>query len=385
MTSRILHSGMTGSPTLSGSAGALVGVLQACLVDGWGQQSVDSIVVSGGVATVTRGAGLSVEVDQVQLISGVTTPSALNGQHRVLTRVGNTYTFDATGIADQTATGAPQHKVAPAGWANAFPTAGNIAAFKSAAAEATGAVVRVDDTGTRSARAVGYESMSDLNTGVGPTPTAAQVSGGVWWIKSDATSTARREWMLVADERSFSLAVFHHGSYTSAEVSVSFGDFKSARGFGGFEWCIVGHPADYAGSPPSAGPGGLESYDGASAYTYVPRNWTGAAGAVACYKTTPLICAQLNLGSRWNSGAGTGVPAYPNYCDGGLYVAPIYLTESSLRNYRGEIPGVLSTPLSIPSGAIGYNATVTDSAGRRLRAVPTYYGMVFLDGVGQWR
>jgi hypothetical protein len=39
-------------------------------------------------------------------------------------------------------------------------------------------------TPARPWRASGYESMSDVNTGTGPFPTAAQVAGGGYWEKS---------------------------------------------------------------------------------------------------------------------------------------------------------------------------------------------------------
>ena len=40
-TVKFYNSSMPGAPVLSGSAGAMLAVLQACLVDGWGAAAVD--------------------------------------------------------------------------------------------------------------------------------------------------------------------------------------------------------------------------------------------------------------------------------------------------------------------------------------------------------
>ena len=51
------HSDMQGAPTLAGVAGSMIGLLDAVLVNGFGQLSVASISVASGIATVTFGAG----------------------------------------------------------------------------------------------------------------------------------------------------------------------------------------------------------------------------------------------------------------------------------------------------------------------------------------
>ena len=82
----------------------MIAVLDACLVDGFGLKSVDTLVVSGAVATANISTGHSAMVGSVVLISGAT-PSGLNGEKRVTAITTNTVVFDATGISDQTATG----------------------------------------------------------------------------------------------------------------------------------------------------------------------------------------------------------------------------------------------------------------------------------------
>ena len=57
----------------------------------------------------------------------------------------------------------------------------NVIALKPSVVEATGCVLRVDDTGAINARVRAYEAMSDISTGVGMTPLESQAAGGLWW------------------------------------------------------------------------------------------------------------------------------------------------------------------------------------------------------------
>ena len=199
---KLLTSDMPGAPVLSGTAGSLIAVLDAVLVNGFGLVSVTGLTVTGGIATATVSAGHSMQVDSVGLIAGAA-PAGLNGEKRILSIAGNSFTFDATGIADQTATGPITAKVAPAGWTKAFSGA-NLAAYKITPPEGTGFYLRVDDTGTTVARVRGYETMSDVNTGTGPFPTTADFAGsGLWWSKSNTASAGTRPWRIAADDRGF--------------------------------------------------------------------------------------------------------------------------------------------------------------------------------------
>src|SRR5574337_410841 len=173
-----LHSAMTGAPSLTGQAGSLIALLDACLVNGFGAGAVDSVVIACGVATVTRSAGHPFAVNSVAAISGASVSGgSINGRQRVLAITGTTWTFDATGLADQSATGAIIAKLASAGWEKKY-SGTNLAAYRSLAPDATGCLLRVDDTGANSARVVGYESMTSITTGSGPFPTDTQFGGG---------------------------------------------------------------------------------------------------------------------------------------------------------------------------------------------------------------
>ena len=168
-----------GAPVLSGTAGALRTLLKACLVDGFGAGAVDTLTVSGGIATATYAGAHPFKAGHVAQYAGAT-PAALNGNKVILSATGSSVTFAAPGVPDGAATGTITSKAAPAGWQELFAgTLANVIALKPSVPEATGCVLRIDDTPTSRARVVGYEAMTDINTGTGRFPTEAQFAGGL--------------------------------------------------------------------------------------------------------------------------------------------------------------------------------------------------------------
>ena len=149
-------SSQVGAPVLSGSAGALRAVIKACLVDGFGAGPVATLTVSGGIATATYAGAHPFKVGYVAQFAGAT-PAGLNGNKVILSVTGTSVTFAAPGVPDGAATGTITSKAAPAGWQELFAGAlANVIALKPSVAEATGCVLRVDDTGTINARVRAY-------------------------------------------------------------------------------------------------------------------------------------------------------------------------------------------------------------------------------------
>ena len=179
---KYITSDMPGAPVLNGVIGALVALTDACLNTGFGLRAVTSLVVAGGVATLTvandvKNGNL---LHSVVLVDGVTGPLvALNGEQK-LTAVSSTQLKFATAAADGTATGTITIKQAPLGFDKVF-SGTNTAVYRSANVLGTRMFVRLSDTVAQAARIVGYESMSDVDTGVGPFPTPAQMLGGGMW------------------------------------------------------------------------------------------------------------------------------------------------------------------------------------------------------------
>jgi hypothetical protein len=381
---KFYHSQMTGAAVLTGQAGKLIDVLDAVLVNGWGLATVDSVVIASGVATVTRAGGHPFEVAGVALIADATvTGGTINGEHRVLSTTATTYTFDATGLADQTATGTITHKVPPLGWVKAY-SGTNLAAYKSGDPASTLCLMRVDDTGTSNARVVGYETMSDVNTGTGPFPTAAQVSGGTYWPKSYTTDATARYWQIVGDERTFYMQTVHSGS-NNACVS-AFGDILSRKASDAYACTLQAPGSNIVSSAPS---GASCIYAGnSSGSQWVPRQASNIGSSAAVYRFPVSPTAPQSA----MSGSSAWSMAYPDPVNNALLVAPVSVGEgASGVNWRGTLPGLWYVPQNVVSAAVFAKRDsvtgVTGLTGRTLKAfVDSGSSAVALfDVTGPWR
>ena len=377
---------MTGAPVLSGTAGALRAVLKACMVDGFGAGAVATLTVAAGIATASFAGAHPYRVGTIAQFGGAT-PAGLNGQKRILSTTASAITFDATGIADGTATGTITHKVAAAGWQELFAgSVTNVLCLKPAVVEATGCVLRIDDTGTTSARVRAYESMTAASTGVGPTPLESQLAGGLFWPKSSVASALARTCYLVADERGFYLAVAPAGS--DRYTLLYGGDIASLKSGDAYGYLVTGNEADQANA--STVPNGCVGYSHRSARTgaYLVRAHTAIGQSTAVQR----LGAHHN-GSTADVYAGTAgysVGTYPNGPNNGLMTGALELHALGI---RGTLPGLLH-PVQDCGNAFATGAIVEgtgDLAGRRLMAIRTappagavVAGTVFIDVTGPW-
>lgn len=382
------HNGMAGAPVLSGSAGAMIGVLDACLVNGFGLKTLGSLVVSGGIATMTIASGHSFEVDTVALVAGAT-PSGLNGEKKILSVSTTTATFDATGISNQTATGTISAKLAPLGFAKSF-SGTNKAVYRSADVTGTRMSLRVDDTGTTNARVVGYESMTDVDTGLGPFPTAAQLSGGRYWPKSGAANTTARPWTIVGDGKTFFLhtatpvALTNFGGFV-----VGFGDFVPERPGDPYACYLSGAVTDIVGFN-----GITQSCLGYASTTsgthlYLPRSYTFLGGSVAGGSRAE----SLFLGAGASGSLDSGIGGFPGPVNNGLYLSPtlIYEGTSTLRG-RGRGSYLIPQNVGLAINHLDKIAGRGTLLGRKLLGVRCCYangassvaGLMMIDITGPW-
>ena len=318
-------SSQVGAPVLSGSAGALRAVIKACLVDGFGAGPVATLTVSGGIATATYAGAHPFKVGYVAQFAGAT-PAGLNGNKVILSATGTSVTFAAPGVPDGAATGTITSKAAPAGWQELFAGAlANVIALKPSVVEATGCVLRVDDTGTINARVRAYEAMSDISTGVGMTPLESQAAGGLWWPKSATANATARAWILVADARGFYLAVAPAGGdrYTLLFA----GDIASLKSGDAYGYLLTGNQGDQTNA--SSVPDGCVGYSHRSARTgaYLVRGYTAIGQSTAAQR----LGAHHN-GSTADVYAGTAgysLGAYPNGANNGLLTGALELTPQA--------------------------------------------------------
>lgn len=377
---KFFHSEMPGAPVLSGTAGALAAVLDACLVNGWGLLTAQSASVSGEVCTLTFATAHAFEPLIVAAVSGAGT-SAINGDHRVTSTSTNTISFAAPGVPDGPVSGTIAVKVAPAGWVKAFAGA-NKGTYKSAAPDASGCVVRIDDTAPRFARLRAYESMTDVDTGVGATPTDIQMSGGLYVPKSDLSSAAARRWIVVASDRAVILLTAYYSSYPNDYCPAYFGDFPSLKPGDAYNFAVAAETSDTSGSL-YVGYNALVA-NSSSGGVYIVRSYTQAGGSVQAVLRKPGVLI--------GESGGSSNPPGPNPINNSLDVIPTLIYEGTGVNAprRGFLPGIYGIPHSLGSAYDSKQqiAGVVDLPGHVLIGVRFYsvtYGSRYaVDITGPW-
>lgn len=389
---KLITSTMAGAPVLSGTAGSLIAVLEAALVNGFGAVTVTGITVSGGIATAAVSAGHSFTVGSVALVAGAA-PSTLNGEKRILSTAANSFTFDATGISDQTAAGSISAKVAAAGWQRVF-SGTNITCLKPTAPEATGCVLRIDDTGTTNARVRAYEAMTDANTGIGLTPLDSQVSGGLYWPKSPTADATSKPWTLIADDRAFYLCVAPAGQPHNFTI-VFAGDIASLKSGDAYGYLLTGNSSNLTSlQEVPEGCVGFSQQGNNTSAAYLVRSHLGLGGSVLATRTgahhTAYGASMYTKVYAGASGYANGV-SFPNGPNNGLLTCPLEVYEGGL---RGRLPGLLH-PLQGLGTVFAHGAFMdgtNDLAGRKLMAVLPGWpgassrtgGTVFFDITGPW-
>lgn len=335
---KYFSSQMPGAPQVSGAKGSLLSVLSACLVDGWGLTALDSIAIAGGIATASASTGHPFKAGQIVLVSDALA-FELNGEHIVTATTNSTILFATPTIADGVATTPGTMKVAPLGWIRLFDGV-NKAAFHINTAKYPASptcLVRFDDNGAYATRVSGYETMTDVDTGLGQFPSVGQVASGLWVLRSESTSiSSLRPWFLIGDGRFFYLGVKSYtADMTNYGVTWSgFGEFKSTKSGDQFNFVIAAnHPNDSSPTPD-------QSYSVASttsAYQYLPRAHDGLGGSIRCINVT--------WPSSYGASGGASAPLpYPNGPDYGVYLCKLQIFEYSPQQYRGEWPGMYMLP-----------------------------------------
>lgn len=383
---KFFHSAMQGAPVLSGSAGSLIAVLDL-LVNGMGVRPVDSLSVSNGVATLTT-ADSQFEAHVVLEIGGASN-SLLNGQKRVLSAIGGVVSFLAPGVPDGVAGGVITAKPAGAGWEKSFAGA-NLAAYRSADLSSTRMLLRVDDAAAASARVVGYEAMSDVSTGIGPFPSAAQISGGGYWPKSNVAGSAARAWTLIADSKGFVLHT-HSGANSGLSGSVwGFGDLAANRSGDAYACLLQCSSTDVSagGSSPTSAMEYAAANGGGN--SFMPRSFTAVGSAV----NGGNGCEAYVTASSGPAGSFSNplVPVYPNPADNSLVFTRKIVYEPNVSR-RGAIRGLLY-PAQNCHAAFAWRDLVDgqgELSGRKLMAIKcggpagtSSQGVLFADLTGPW-
>lgn len=321
-TVKHFFSTMTGVGTMHNAAGTMITVLDQFLVDGFGTVTAASLVVSSNVATVTVNAGhnfaMCGNTGPVITIAGAT-PSALNREWRIASVTSSTvFTFVTADIADQTATGTITATRSPAGWSKVY-SGTNKAVYR--APDGLRFYLRVldDNSSNYHARVRGYESMSDVDTGTGPFPTDAQISGGVYFYKAQSAS-GQSPFFMAADRRGF---YFFSDSVRNGDWSggMFFTDLIADISTDNFYSHLC------AAETVTVNTKLATLYDATAGY--LARSYTQLSGSTTGYRGGPKILT--------GSGYGSYACDYPSAALGDVLLVPVDCWESYVR--RGDMPG----------------------------------------------
>ncbi len=361
------HSELPGAPVVSGTSGSRIAMLDAALCTGWGLITAQSAVVAGGVCTLSFATGHVFEPGLVALVAGAGA-SDVNGEQRISAISTNTVSFPVTGVADGPVSGTISIKIAPAGWEKIY-SGTNKAAYRSLSPDTSGAVLRVDDSAAGYARIRVFSSMSDVDTGLDPTPTDAQIFGGLYMPGSATANATPRRWIVVASDRFVHVMIASSSSYPDDYASVCAGDFPSLKAGDAYNVMICGDVSDTSSSGSPGTNNALHASSGSTG-AFIMRPYTQIGSAIPAYLYKP--------GFTYAAPSGTANhPIGPNPINNGIELSPTLFLEGNTAsgNRRGEVPGLYGIPHYLGASYDSKARIVADVGlpGHTLMAV-RYYG-----------
>jgi hypothetical protein len=323
---------MEGAPQAMRQAGDAQAIFQACLVDGFGTKAPDGdkITISGGVATVEFSAGHTFEKHAVITIEGAA-PASLNDDWRITAATSTTFMFDCSGIPDGTATGSIAVKRAtPGHWEMPFSDETR-SAFRSTHPDATGFFLRITTPADelRGVEVRGFESMTDIDTGLNPFPTELEEPEYAWTLAYyDDPTYLPKPWALIADEKAIYFFTKFGYSAPIGGVLRFFGDINRAKP-GDFYTCGI-----TAGYDQQYEPGRNTSEHFMNVTTgqfYLARTLSGAQPAPEQYGR---FCA-------YYSNTLGGEADFPSPVNNGyVLLGPMLIRAGSQQVIRGTEPGL---------------------------------------------
>lgn len=226
--SKLYHSDQYDSPVLSGTVDSICNLLYKCLVDGYNSLSVSNLSITSNEATLVTSTAHNLTVNCIILVSNAN-EALFNGEF-IIKEIVDTTTikYDLIG-SNQTATGTITCKIAPAGWERAYDGS-NKSVFRAYTGNRF--YLRCEDSNAQYTTINVYETMSGIDTGQNGLTT-------LYWKKSDTSSSAARNWILIANHKT--LYLFVQFITTSGYAFYGFGDFKSIKSNDLYNGFVMGH------------------------------------------------------------------------------------------------------------------------------------------------
>lgn len=350
-----------GAPILQNEWGSLVDVISKCLIDGFGDQSISSIVVKDGVAIASFGTAHKLEMFQWVEISG-SSNSVLNDEFRILGATSHSIEF-LIDLPDQTITENLSCRLAPLGWSMPFSDTGR-AVFQAKDTSKNPYYLRVDDTcdplhtPTRAKFAkvgilescTGIDDISGNQAPFDPTaptknwigvgsyigwakwPYATADYGGSYYALSSNAINGVRSWILVGDDENFYIMP----SVTIETSTDQYKDYSLCHAFGIFD----GLDCPYLAAWHDYNTIGTSSYGGDSAFAGVNSSYLillkNKDGSYVQGSDTSTNETRMKYGIETSGFSGyTNVYKYDE-AQGPMHCA--FLARDVLNNYLGEVP-----------------------------------------------
>ncbi len=223
-----------------------------------------------------------------------------------------------------------------AGWSEAY-TGTNKSAFRQGG---TDYYLRLDDSAAQMGRVVGYRTMSDVDTGTEPFPTAAQFSGGLYIRKSTTANSTARPWVCLASAKTFYLfilsssASFAAYADTDGDVQMGFGKFRSVTASDANDGFLTAS-TDTSTSATGASTARqcVSSYNVATT-NYLLGSYDQTTGAIQAFKKGCGAYLQ-------NTYSGDSLTVrFPEHNRGSLVISRVGFMQTGTSVYRGYLPGL---------------------------------------------
>jgi len=186
--------------------------------------------------------------------------------------------------------------------------------------------------GAREARWLGFKTMSAVGVGTDQTPTTALLGTGITCRKSTTADATVRAWYAIADDRTIHLYALT-GDTANVALGTYAGDFFSSLTSDSYRFVIIGRNAENVGTATNENLDRMNTtLTAAVAGHYLMRSYTGVGSAITAGKHGDFLKggAQAFL---------FGSVPYPNNPDSGIYVSPIWITETTTALQRGRLRG----------------------------------------------
>lgn len=406
---KAFHADQTGAPTLNGTVGSLIAVLDAVLVDGYNQVNVASIVRVGTTVTVTTSTPHGYNnpvttyweapgVNNIARIAGAN-ETQYNGDWAITYVSASVFTFQIATAPATPATGSITTKRAPAGFTKPY-SGTNKGVYRSADVTSRQHYLQVTDIadcpngqGARYGGWRGFESMSSMDLGNYPFPTIlAAGTFGQYITKSSTLDATARMWSIYSDGKTFFLVV--HADQTTSSPT----NYYAYSGLWGFGDILTTAPDAYGtivvGNTSASTTTSTTTNSGLCypSGTTTPSLTAGSAGVCLARKyngqATPVWPAGI-LGAVIPE-QGIGISTfldYPNPFDNRMYLSQLKVFDGKI--LRGTLPLYES-----PHGVQHLNRELVNNIigkeGRTfafLRCSPcnsSYPGGVYVDLTGPW-